>query len=96
MPLTGKQKHHLRALAHKLKPVIIVGGAGISDAVAAETDNALSVHELIKVRINAADRETRNAMAADLSERTGSEIVQQIGNISVLYRAGEKNKVPLP
>ncbi len=96
MPLSGKQKHHLRALAHKLKPVIIIGGAGLTDGVAAETDNALAYHELIKVRVNAGDREARRQIVAELCDRTGSEAVQQIGNIAVLYRRGEKSRIELP
>lgn len=96
MPLSGKQKHHLRALAHKLKPVIIIGDAGLTGGVATETDNALAAHELIKVRINAADRHARKDIAAALCEQTGAEIVQHIGNIAVLYRAGDKNRITLP
>ena len=51
MPLTGKQRQHLRALAHHLEPVVQIGHEGPTEAVLAQINEALEAHELIKVKI---------------------------------------------
>jgi RNA-binding protein len=83
--LTGKQRRWLRAQAHALDPVVEVGGKGLSDAVVAETERALDAHELIKVRL-VGDRDEREAIAAELAERSGAEAVGIIGKVAMLYR----------
>ena len=90
MDLTEKQRRHLKGLAHPLKPVILMGNAGLSDAVVAETSRALADHELIKVRLPGLDREQRDAALQTLAERTGSAFVTRIGHIAVLFRQREK------
>ena len=84
--LSERQRRHLRALAHTLKPVIRVGTAGLTEAVASETARALGDHELIKVRAARGDRAARDELFAALAARTGSALVHRIGNIAVLYR----------
>jgi RNA-binding protein len=84
--LTERQRRHLRGLAHALKPVVRLGNAGLSAAVAAETVRALEAHELIKVKAATADRKARDELFAALARRTGSALVQRIGNVAVLYR----------
>ena len=86
MELNEKQRRHLKGLAHSLKPVILVGNAGVSDAVVAETVRALHDHELIKVRLPGLPREERDEALAGLADRTGSVMVTRIGHIAVLYR----------
>ncbi|MFM1887580.1 MAG: hypothetical protein RL026_2737 [Pseudomonadota bacterium] len=86
MQLNEKQRRHLKGLAHALKPVILIGNAGVSDPVVAETARALHDHELIKVRLPGLPREERDAALAGLAERTGSAMVTRIGHIAVLYR----------
>lgn len=76
----------LRARAHALKPVVITGQAGISEAVLNEIGIALDYHELIKVRVNAEDREQRKEMSERICAETGAELVQSIGHIVTLYR----------
>ena len=88
--LTDKQRRHLRGLAHDLKPLIRLGNAGLTEAVAAETARALHDHELIKVKGPGGDREARDALFTDLAQRTASTLVHRIGNIAVLYRPNEK------
>ena len=95
--LTASQKRHLRSLAHVLKPVILVGGKGVSDALVAELGLALERHELIKVKVAAEDRDERDAWIGQLVERTGAELVQRVGHIATLYRAREdKPEIVLP
>ncbi len=96
MPLSDKQKRHLRARAHALKPVVITGSAGVSEGVLNEIDQALEHHELLKVRVNAGDRETRRAMTETICSATGAELVQSIGHIAVLYRPSKKPVIRLP
>jgi len=85
--LSEKQRRHLRGLAHELKPVIRLGNAGLTDAVATETTRALHDHELIKVKApGGGDRETRDALFTELAQRTASALIHRIGNVAVLYR----------
>ena len=95
-PLTEKQKRHLKALAHPLNPVIIVGGAGVTEALLKELDSTLEHHELIKVRVNAIDREARDQLIVALCEGSQSLLVQRIGHIAVLYRPAKKPQLKLP
>ena len=95
--LTSAQTRFLRGQAHDLKAMLQVGGKGITDAVVAEIDLALEHHELIKVKVAAGDREARDAMMAELAERTGAALVQRIGHTLVLYRQSkDKRQIVLP
>ncbi len=96
MPITQSQRRHLRKLAHHLKPVVIIGNAGLSEGVLGEIDTALAHHELIKVRVNAADREERQAMIERIAQATGADWVLSIGHVAAFYRAAEKPKIVLP
>ena len=95
--LNNSQKRFLKAQAHSLKPVVITGERGLTETVMAEIDNALNHHELIKVRINAEDREQREAMTAEIASTTGADTVQRIGHIVVLFRPSpDKPRIVLP
>lgn len=91
MPLTPKQKKHLRSLAHELDPVVRIGKGRISDPVAAETVRSLEAHELIKVRIEAGAGSDRRDLAVELADLTGSELVGTIGKIAILYRERDED-----
>jgi RNA-binding protein len=80
----------LRAIAHKLKPIVTVAQKGVSETVHKEIDQALARHELIKVKIVVGDRDLRKEVAAEICDQTRSELVQSIGNIVVLYRAARQ------
>ncbi|HHF7367578.1 TPA: ribosome assembly RNA-binding protein YhbY [Legionella bozemanae] len=82
-------KKSLKAQAHHLKPVVLLGAKGLTEAVIAETDIALLAHELIKVKINGAEKEDRVIMAAELCEQLHAELVQMIGNTVIMYRKNE-------
>ena len=84
--LTEKQKHHLRGLGHKLKPVVLIGNAGYTPAIRKELDLSLAHHELLKVRISVGDRVMRDELIDRLCAETASQLVQRIGNIALLYR----------
>jgi RNA-binding protein len=97
MALTDKQKKHLRRLGHALHPVVLVGQRGLTDNVAAELGRALHDHELVKVRARVGDRDTRNAVLADLARASGAELVICIGNVGLFYKQNNKlNTILLP
>lgn len=79
------EKKKLKALAHALNPVVMIGQAGLTDAVLNEINSALDAHELIKVKIRA-EREERSEISSQICNSTQSELVQSIGQIAVLYR----------
>jgi RNA-binding protein len=97
MDLSDKQLRFLRGRAHTLKPVIQIGNNGLTAGVLGETRRALADHELIKLRIQAADRATRDAVLAELVSATGSALVTRIGHVAVLFQANPKlSRIPLP
>lgn len=95
MTLTGKQKHHLRGLAHHKKPVVMIADAGLTETVQDEINKALAHHELIKIKIRA-EREERAAILEKICADTGAEAVQSIGQVAVLYLRGESPTIQLP
>jgi len=76
----------LRAIGHKLKPVVTIAAKGLTEGVINELDRALSDHELIKVKLAVGSREARAELARQISAQSGAEIVQSIGNVIVLLR----------
>ena len=93
--LTEPQKKFLRGLAHPRKVIVQTGNAGLTDAVLREIEIALAHHELVKVRVIATDRDERDAQIARALERTGSELVQRIGHVAVLYRHNPEKDKPI-
>lgn len=85
MQLNIDQRKKLKIQAHSLKPVVSIGGKGLTDAVKAELDIALTSHELIKVKI-AADRDERKVIYEKIAKDLNAEGVQLIGQIGVFFR----------
>src|SRR3970040_2361106 len=81
------ERRALRARAHSLHPMLQLGEKGLTDAVIAEIDRALSHHELIKVRAALLNRDAREVALASICERTGAEAVQHIGKMLIVYRS---------
>ncbi len=86
MSLRGAQKRYLRGLAHHLEPVVQIGKAGITDALVAATDRALTDHELIKVKLPQVEKAEREELAATLEQRTKSDLAGMTGRVAILYR----------
>lgn len=82
--LTGTQKKYLRGLAHHQKPVVQLGKNGLTEPVLQSIDEALDIHELIKVRLGAP--EEKKAIAQEIADRTGSSRVGLVGHVVTLYR----------
>ena len=98
MPLSEPQKKYLRGLGHKLRPVILIGESGLSEAVAREFDIALAHHELIKVSVRVGDRKERDEIIATLCARYDAELAQRVGNMALVYRENpeKKKRIRLP
>jgi RNA-binding protein len=89
MPLTTSQIRYLRGLAHPMRPVLQLGGKGVTANVLKELDHALNDHELVKVRLDGTDRSERTAALTRLVASSGAENVQTIGHIAVLFRRNQ-------
>ena len=95
--MTGKERRYLRALAHRLSPVVIVGQRGLTEGVTRQVDGALTDHELIKVRIGGECPLGRDEVAVALADATGAEIAGSIGRVVILYRPHpEQPRIALP
>ena len=98
--LSGTQRKYLRGLAHRLKPVVIVGQNGVSDTVIQSADSALARHELIKVKFNEyKEKPAKTELSALIESRTSSELVGMIGHTAIFYRQNkdpEKRSIQLP
>lgn len=90
--LNEAQKRHLRRLGHALKPVVMLGSAGLTPAVTAEIESALTHHELIKVKLVSDNRQQRQTLATSIASTAQASLVQLIGNIILLYRPNPKKK----
>ena len=87
MELSGKQRRHLRALGHHLKPVVFVGLQDLSDALVDKVDEELGHHELIKVKVSGDCLESPKEAGELLSKSCDASLVQVIGRTVLLYRA---------
>jgi RNA-binding protein len=86
MPLNKAQKLQLKKRVHHLKPVVLLGQNGLTEAVLNEIDIALTAHELIKVRLGGEDKEDRQAMQEAICRRTGAEFIHAIGHVAAFFR----------
>ena len=97
MNLTETQKRFLRGLGHKLKPVVTVGGAGVSASLVKEFESTISHHELVKVRFRATDRQQRDEMIDQLCNKGDAALVSRTGHTALLYRRNHEGpKISLP
>ena len=97
MQLSERQKKYLRGLGHRLKPVVMIGDAGLTDAVLQEFVSTILHHELVKVRVRVGDRDSRDALIDELCSQSGATLVARIGNVALLYRRNDENpRIHLP
>lgn len=95
--LSANQTRFLRGQAHGIRPLLQVGGKGVTEPLVAELDGVLEHHELVKIKVAATDRDERDAMIEQLIERTGASLVQRIGHVAVLYRQSkDRRQIVLP
>ncbi len=96
LELTPAQRKFLRAEAHGLNPVVMIGQGGLTEAVVKETQRALAAHELIKIRVLNNDREARETWLAEICTQTGAAPVQHIGKLLLIYKPAKEPRIVLP
>ena len=98
--LKGYQKKYLRGLAHSLKPVVLIGQGGLTDPVLKAIEEALEIHELIKIRFNEAkDKKSKKNMATIIEKTSRCELAGNIGHTTIFYRQNsdpQKRKITIP
>lgn len=95
--LTGAQKRYLRSLAHGLNPVVQIGKSGVGDAVLAQIDEALTRHELLKVKLGKEAPVELGEVGTLCEKRLGAVVAQTIGHVLVLYRRHpERPRIEIP
>ncbi|HMT03580.1 MAG TPA: ribosome assembly RNA-binding protein YhbY [Burkholderiales bacterium] len=94
--LSIKQRQYLKALAHSLEPVVMIGDKGLTQSVIKEIEINLLAHELIKIRILGNDRDLRNSLAVEICGKTNSSLVQHIGKILIIYKPNDSSNIKLP
>ncbi len=94
LELTSRERSDLRSAAHPLKPVVLIGDKGLSDAVLKEIDLALNAHGLIKVRASGEDREIRETLLAGICEALSCAPVHHLGKTFILYRPSAGKPMP--
>jgi len=90
MAVTTKIKQQLKAKAHHLKPLILMGHLGLTKPVHAEIERALTNHELIKIRLPTQEKAEKKALVSDISKEHNAVIIQLVGNIGTFYRKREE------
>jgi RNA-binding protein len=92
MELTSTQIKRLRAEGHrlKLKPVVTIGQKGLSDALHAEIDTALTHHELLKMRIPGLNKAEKRELGQQICTLHNANRVEGIGNVIVIYRCNSE------
>ena len=95
--MTGKQKRHLRALAHPLKPLVNLGKQGLSPETRREIESQLLDHELIKCKVLDGCPLSKKECAEEISKQTEIEVIQVIGKTLVLFSPlPEDSKIKFP
>ncbi len=90
--MTSARKKQLKAQAHSLKPIIIIGQSGLTESVLTEIDKTLDTHELIKIKIRA-EREDRKQISQQIIDVSQAELIQSIGQIIAVYRKNPDKKM---
>lgn len=89
--LNSKQRKILEKAAHDLQPVVIIGGAGVTEGVIQMVDTSLKAHELIKIKFNEY-KDEKVELTDDICQKCDATLVRIIGNVSIVYREAEKEE----
>lgn len=89
MALNSKQRQFLKAQAHTLNPVVLLGADGLSENVIKEIDNSIEHHELIKIKLNAG--EGRKEQAQQAADAVHAELINVVGRVAILFRQSKDN-----
>lgn len=96
LTLTPALRRALAATAHGMRPVVMIGEAGLSENVMHELDLGLKSHQLIKVKVSVGERKIRNGLLDEICRRLAAAPVQHIGKILVIYRPEPERAAPEP
>ena len=94
--LTGKQDRYLRGLGHSLRPAVMLGRLEVTASVRTALDEALTAHELVKVKLQEGCQLDRHEAAGLLAEAAGAAVAQILGKTILLYRPSDKKLITLP
>lgn len=94
-PLTNAQIRKFKAAAQHLEPMLKVGKAGLSEGFVRSVNEALSQHELVKIKFSEF-KEQKKELAPKLAESTSSHLVMRVGNVMVLHRPKPKAEAETP
>src|SRR3546814_14363048 len=94
LELTSQERSALRATAHPLHPVVLIGDRGLTESVLKEIDLSLQAHELIKVRVAGAERPEREAMLVEISDKLSCAAVHHLGKTLIIYRPDPATQQP--
>lgn len=90
MTLNPTLQRQLLIKAQTIRPVIIIGALGLTEAVQKEITAALKAHELIKIKVNAESREERRLMIEAICEEQEADLIQAVGHVAVIYKERQK------
>lgn len=94
--LKSSQIRFLRGRAHKLKPVVYIGNAGVHENLVREIDLSLDHHELIKVKVSVGGHDERDRVISEICAQVKATLVQRVGHVATLFRQSKKKKIALP
>ena len=92
MKLSESQRKFLRGRGHQLKPLIMVGDAGLTQSLLTEFKATLARHELIKVKVRSTDRAARDELIQKLCADHSATLLQRVGNVALVYRANSEKR----
>ena len=84
-PLTNAQLRKFKATAQHLEPMLKIGKAGLSEGFIRSVNEALTQHELVKIKF-AEFKEQKKELAPQLASQTFSHLIMRVGNVMVLHR----------
>ena len=90
--LNQVQKSRLRRQAYQLKPIVMIGNKGLTEAVQLELNQALTDHELVKIKISGYDKDSRETMTQSILDVQKAQLIQQVGHVIVVYRKSNKQQ----
>jgi RNA-binding protein len=88
-PLANSEIRRLKGAAQLLEPILKIGKAGLSDGFVQSVNDALSQHELVKIKF-VEFKDQKKELAPQLAERTASHLIMRVGNVMVLHRPAGK------
>lgn len=88
--LTSKQRKFLEKSAQSMSPLVLIGGAGVTEEQIKQIQAVIKIHELIKVKFNEF-KDEKKELARAIEEKTDSTLVRIIGNVAIFYKEAEKN-----